>query len=73
MVCYYQAQQLQEDKTLTKQRLLEIDESLRQVQKQSEHLKQQLAREQVESGKKIEGIVEGNRDLQQQVSSSILV
>ena len=73
MACYYQAQKLQEAKTSTKQRQLEIDESLRQVQQQSEHLKQQLTHEQVASGKKTEGIKEGNRDLQQQVNSNIKI
>ena len=48
------------------QHLLEINESLHQVQQQSEHLKQQLTRT---SGKKYEGREEENRDLQQHVSS----
>ena len=70
MACYYQAQQLQEDKNFTKQRQLEIDESLHQVWRHSEHIKQQLTCEQVANGKKTEGRQEGTHDLQQQVSSN---
>ena len=63
-----QVQQLQENKRLTQQHQLEVEETLQQVMRQSEHLQQLPTCEQEAANRRTREMEEGIRGLHQQVS-----